>query len=216
MQATSLVDLYPTLLDLAKARVPEGHDIDGHSLAPLLSGKAGKIDTNRPQWALSQGHMADNAISWFVLREGDMKIIVYGTGEENAPQLFNISADPMETTDLASSPAYASTVTKLTTTLRSAIDYPAVALDVADYNQKMFRWYQQGGYNSSAGGNSHKHYGSWQEAVMNAGGLPGGPSGGAWAKGGDWGSASTAIAAIDAWMKAPPKVAACRPFGWKP
>ena len=60
------------------------------------------------------------------------------------------------------------------------------------------------------------HYGSWQEAVMNSGGLPGGPSGGAWAKGGDWGSGSTAIAAIDAWMKAPPKVAACRPFDWKP
>ena len=91
MQATSLVDLYPTLIDLAKARVPKGHDIDGHSLVPLLSGKAGKIDTNRPQWALSQGHMADNAISWFVLREGDLKIIVYGTGKENAPQLFNIT-----------------------------------------------------------------------------------------------------------------------------
>ena len=36
--------------------------------------------------------MADNAISWFVLRQGDMKIIVYGTGEQNEPQLFNITA----------------------------------------------------------------------------------------------------------------------------
>jgi arylsulfatase A-like enzyme len=39
LQATSLIDLYPTLIELAKAKVPEGHDIDGHSLVPLLSGK---------------------------------------------------------------------------------------------------------------------------------------------------------------------------------
>ena len=44
----------PTLLDLAKAKGFEGHDIDGHSLVPLLSGKAGAVDMQRPQWALSQ------------------------------------------------------------------------------------------------------------------------------------------------------------------
>ena len=64
------------MLELARAKVPDGHDIDGHSLVPLLSGKAGAHDAERPQWALSQGHMADNAISWFLLREGDMKLIV--------------------------------------------------------------------------------------------------------------------------------------------
>ena len=30
-QATSLVDLYPTLLELGRASVPAGHDIDGDS-----------------------------------------------------------------------------------------------------------------------------------------------------------------------------------------
>ena len=101
------------MLELARAKVPDGHDIDGHSLVPLLSGKAGAHDAERPQWALSQGHMADNAISWFLLREGDMKLIVCkpdtlissghvciadekafcadGTGKENLPQLFNIT-----------------------------------------------------------------------------------------------------------------------------
>jgi arylsulfatase A-like enzyme len=65
LQPTSLIDLYPTLIEIAKATIPAGHEIDGHSLVPLLSGKAGPVDTKRPQWALSQGHMADNAISWY-------------------------------------------------------------------------------------------------------------------------------------------------------
>jgi arylsulfatase A-like enzyme len=50
LQATSLIDLYPTLLEYGKASVPAGHDIDGHSLVPLLSGKAGSHDTQRPQY----------------------------------------------------------------------------------------------------------------------------------------------------------------------
>jgi hypothetical protein len=230
-QATSLVDLYPTLLELAKAEIPNGHGIDGHSLMPLLSGAAGSHDVARPQWALSQGHMADNAISWFVLREGDMKLIVYGTGEENRPQLFNITEDPMERNDLAvsnsnsnsnsnspnsNSSASDAIINAMTATLKAAIDYPAVALDVADYNQKMFKWYIAGGYKSTAGGNQHTGYKTWKEAVARPGGLPGGPSGENWWQGGQWGAADAAIAAMEAWIQAPPKVAACRPFDWKP
>lgn len=100
-----MIDLYPTILELAHASVPAGHDIDGHSLVPLLSGKAGAVDRQRPLYAISQGHMADNAISWFVVREGDWKLIVYGTGRENAPQLFNITADPVESAALLAPPA---------------------------------------------------------------------------------------------------------------
>ena len=37
-----------------------------------------------------------------------------------------------------------------------------------------FRWYMEGGYKSSAGGNGHRNYTSWQEAVTGSGGLPGG------------------------------------------
>jgi hypothetical protein len=77
-----------------------------------------------------------------VLREGDFKIIVYGTGAENTPQLFNITADPMERNDLAAKAP--DLVQSMTATLKTAIDFPAVALDVADYNQQMFKWYMQG------------------------------------------------------------------------
>jgi hypothetical protein len=71
----------------------------------------------------------------------------------------------------------------------------------------------------SAGGNKNHSYTSWQQAVVtgrDGSGLPGGQSGGDWSKGGQWGAANAALAAIDEWINAPPKVAACRPFGWKP
>ena len=41
----------------------------------------------------------------------------------------------METRDLVHT--HAEVVTQMTATLRTALDFPAVALDVADYNQKM-------------------------------------------------------------------------------
>ena len=44
----------------------------------------------------------------------------------------------MERNDLAAHEP--EVVANMTAPLRSAIDYPAVALDVADYNQKMFKW----------------------------------------------------------------------------
>ena len=84
----------------------------------------------------------------------------------------------------------------------------------------MFRWYMKGGYKSDAGGNKKHGYTSWQQAVVTGqkggSGLPGGPSGGNWGDGGQWGSAKAALAAIDRWINAPPEVAPCRPFDWKP
>ena len=92
-------------------------------------------------------------------------------------------------------------VKALAATLKAVIDYPAVALDVADYNQKMFKWYMQGGYSAHVGGNAKHDYTSWQQAVVGLPGggregLPGGPSGGAWGGGGQWGTSAAALAAL--------------------
>jgi hypothetical protein len=57
-----------------------------------------------------------------VRRQGDWKIIVYGTGAENAPQLFNITADPMERDDLGATRP--DVVASMTATLRGALDFP--------------------------------------------------------------------------------------------
>ena len=72
-------------------------------------------------------------MSWFMLRRAEMKYVVWGTGKEHPPQLFNLTADPNEWINLAVHPRgdYSALVTELDTLLKTAIDYPEVARDVA-------------------------------------------------------------------------------------
>jgi len=143
----------------------------------------------------------------------------------------------MERNDLGVAPdaAHKQIIGRLTATLSNAFkgftkggqpegqDFPAVALDVADYNIKMMQWYIAGGWNTTAGnnrpaGHCDRETGckDWKEAVMELGGLPGGASGKAWSSGGGWGSAAAGLEAIEKWVQAPPKVLPCRAFDWKP
>ena len=96
-------------------------------------------------------------MSWYMVRRAEMKLVVWGTGEQHEPQLFNLTADPGEWNNLARGVGVASAVTRrythsathaysalideLDTLLRSDIDYPAVTKDVASYNVKMARWW---------------------------------------------------------------------------
>ena len=67
-----------------------------------------------------------------MIRRGDMKYTVWGTGAEHPPQLFNISADPGETTSLHDTDTrHAELVQELDALLRRSIDYPNVSLAVA-------------------------------------------------------------------------------------
>ena len=91
----SLVDLLPTFLDLAGAAVPEGHSVDGQSLVPLLvhgdAAAGGYKDS-----VISQFHGENLVMSWYMIRKdladgSQMKYVVWGTGEEHSPQLFNLT-----------------------------------------------------------------------------------------------------------------------------
>ena len=56
-----------------------------------------------------------------------------------APQLFDLTTDPGELMDLA--PTSPAAVAALDAQLRTLIDYPAVALDVAAYQKQQLRWW---------------------------------------------------------------------------
>lgn len=120
--------------------VPAGKD--GTSLVPFLSADPGAAaSAKHPAVAVCQFHGENLIMSWYMVREGEMKYVVWGTGKEHDPQLFNLTADPDEETNLALTPGGAAEVTRLDALLRQHIDYPAVSIDVAQYNLDMAHWW---------------------------------------------------------------------------
>ncbi|XP_075449400.1 arylsulfatase K isoform X2 [Ascaphus truei] len=86
----SLVDLYPTMLDIAGVPIP--HNISGFSLMPILSAKSEddvvSSSNLHPNWALSEFHGCDANASTYMLRDNYWKYIAYSDGDSVPPQLF--------------------------------------------------------------------------------------------------------------------------------
>lgn len=95
-------DVFPTLLELAGAKAPASHVVDGRSLKALL---AGKSDRSRKEVFLSHfPHPHTN--SYFTsYREEDWKLIyrylLNGEDESERYALFNLKSDPSESNDLS-------------------------------------------------------------------------------------------------------------------
>ncbi|XP_066567921.1 arylsulfatase K isoform X2 [Amia ocellicauda] len=87
-QPVSLVDLYPTLLELAGIPLPGR--VSGHSLLPLLSQAATPGGSLHPPWVLSEFHGCDVNASAYMLRTEQWKYIAYADGHSVAPQLFGL------------------------------------------------------------------------------------------------------------------------------
>jgi arylsulfatase A-like enzyme len=99
-----LLDIFPTLGDLAGIPAPEGSE--GQSLAPLLRGEpSGGRKVIFTAYGNSQ--RAINDYQW--------KLIAYP--QINKVQLFDLRNDPAETRDLSADPAHAGEVARLTAIL---------------------------------------------------------------------------------------------------
>ncbi|BDD07816.1 N-acetylgalactosamine-6-sulfatase [Fulvitalea axinellae] len=85
-------DVFPTLLEIAGAKVPRGVKLDGESIRPLLAGK--KMHRKKPLYW--RNNFNDVRIA---LRDGDWKVV--GNSERTVFELYNIRHDPRETTDWA-------------------------------------------------------------------------------------------------------------------
>ncbi|MGB0372168.1 MAG: sulfatase [Opitutales bacterium] len=98
----SLLDLYPTLMELTGMDIPE--HVDGRSLVPLLK----DIDTphDYPVFSAYRDHIA--------IRTEEYRLIRYGDGEM---ELYDSTKDPNEWTNLASNPEYSAVVEKLSAQL---------------------------------------------------------------------------------------------------
>ena len=129
----SLVDVYPSLMDMAGLPHPGG--LDGHSLGPLAKDEP----CERPDWVLSEFHGTSLNTGCFMLRRGAWKYIVY---VGYPPQLFNLDEDPAEIRDLASQrPDVVADMDRL---LRSIVDYEAVDAKVKAYDKRSFiRWREE-------------------------------------------------------------------------
>ncbi|MDD9908356.1 MAG: choline-sulfatase [Ahrensia sp.] len=97
--ACSLVDLLPTFVEIAGGDERLfGEPIDGRSLMPLARGEPDPVDE-------AIGEYCAEMAAWpvFMIRRGPLK---YVHCDIDPPQLYDLSKDPMETTNVADDPAY--------------------------------------------------------------------------------------------------------------
>jgi len=96
----SVMDIAPTLIDLAGGQYPEDSTVEsmrGSSLTPLLSGEVESIHAEDEVFVLFHRNQA-------YVRQGKWKLTTIGTPfSEDRFQLFDLSTDPAETTDLSES-----------------------------------------------------------------------------------------------------------------
>lgn len=120
-RVVSLVDLYPTLLDLAGLLPAAGApDRPGQSWLPLLHGEA--QDRSAP--VLIEYHGIFFRHSWFALVSDDWKFVWY---DRERPSLFHLRTDPLERNDLGTAPATAAVRERFAAELRQRLDPHAVA-----------------------------------------------------------------------------------------
>ena len=104
---TELVDLYPTLAELAGLSAPDS--LQGTSLKPLLT------DTESSVWKKDQAFTISRS-GGESLRTKDWRFTQWGFGEKGL-ELYDLKNDPGEFTNQAKNSEYAAVVKKLQTQL---------------------------------------------------------------------------------------------------
>nr|WP_144922101.1 sulfatase-like hydrolase/transferase [Paenibacillus bovis] len=109
----SLVDLYPTIMDMANLDVES--DRPGVSWLPLIRGE----NHERPEYVFSEYHGNFFQQDWYMLVKGDYKYTYY---VKERPTLYNIKHDPKENNELAHDPQYAEILREFEGLLRTILD----------------------------------------------------------------------------------------------
>jgi len=127
-EPVSLVDLFPTFMDVASSDVGnlDRHfeDLDGRSLLPLLTG-----ETDTPFAGEVLGEYCAECASHpiFMIRRGNYKYIHC---DADPPQLFDIENDPMELDNLATQAAHKDVSTNFAEEVLTRWDSEKIRADV--------------------------------------------------------------------------------------
>jgi choline-sulfatase len=119
-QPVTLVDLYPTLMDIAGLETEP--DRPGMSWLPLI--KDGH-QQGRHDYAFSEYHGNFFKQDWYMLVKDGYKFTYY---VNDRPSLFNLEEDPQEMTDLAEEESYRELLQQFEVLLREIVDPEAVSL----------------------------------------------------------------------------------------
>jgi choline-sulfatase len=124
----SLVDLYPTLLEIAGGSLPPilAEGLDGHSLVPLLEGRPGDF-RGKGVFCEFEGEGWNHPRCF--LREGDLK---YVYNQAAAHELYDLGADPQELKNLIDDPAHSAESRRLRSRIESFWDGAAIERQVIE------------------------------------------------------------------------------------
>ncbi|MCA1809781.1 MAG: sulfatase-like hydrolase/transferase [Kiritimatiellia bacterium] len=114
----SLLDLCPTLLDLAGRQTDL--PLTGRSLLPLLRDDAGAPWDNA---IMAETIGIQRGYPGRMLKRDNLKLLLY---HEQPPVLFDLEADPDETRNCADAPAYRDKLQSMLTEIRRGWDVPAI------------------------------------------------------------------------------------------
>lgn len=97
----SVIDLFPTILDVTQSKAPASHQPDGQSLRVLLGGKDDPAHSE--SFLMHYPHAPHRSDYWTSLRHGEWKVIYHYLpgAKEKHYQLFHLRNDPYEQEDLA-------------------------------------------------------------------------------------------------------------------
>ena len=125
----ALVDILPTLVDIAKDESWEGYPDkpDGQSLLPLFENDSGD------RIAVSELMSEGVAAPYVLLRKGKFKLTYV---EHDPPQLFNMEADRDELHDLTADPNYADVLKDMLAEVARRWDMPRLTQEIISSQRK--------------------------------------------------------------------------------
>ncbi|EJL28887.1 choline-sulfatase [Novosphingobium sp. AP12] len=120
-ESVSLLDLFPTLLDLAGLEPDMAAPLDGHSLLPHLEGAPGHDE-------VMGEYLAEGAIAPIVMIRREQWKFIHSPADPD--QLYDLASDPVELRNLARAPEHADRITAFRDEVARRWDLAAIERDV--------------------------------------------------------------------------------------